>query len=123
MTQRQSQSNMALKGLGGAILVIQVIDIAIHAATQQIETLRVASNLLILAWVAVVMLGKIREKFTVVASSTIGTYLALNVIFLLREGLTNPNQGGELRVMLFVLVGVTVVLSSVLTLFGREKRD
>jgi len=100
------------KGLILAIIIIlvQLFDIAIHAATDQLEPLRVVSNLIILAWVFVMLSGKLSEKIKPVTLGSIGTYLGLNLIFLALEGLTNPNTGAP-RSMLFLLVILTTVLS------------
>lgn len=122
MTQQPSQLNAVAKGLLGGILLIQVFDIGIHVATNQIEPLRIASNLIILAWTVVILAGKIHEKVVLATGVTVFTYLACNILFLLREGVTNPNQGGNFRVVLFVLVGVTVGLSVVLAILLSQKR-
>lgn len=48
-------------------------------------------------------------------------YLVLNIIFLMLEGITNAEQGGGLRVTLFVLVLLTATLSTLLTyLYGKD---
>lgn len=94
------------------IAVIQLFDILVHAATNQLEILRVASNGIILLWLALVFLNKLNATALPRALGFVGLYLFLNVLFLAREGVTNPAQGGELRVMLFVLVFLTVTLSA-----------
>ena len=43
-----SNFNNTSKSLGVAITIVQLFDIAIHAATNQLEPLRVVSNLIIL---------------------------------------------------------------------------
>jgi hypothetical protein len=101
--------------MGGIIVLLvglQLFDVVIHAATDQLETLRVASNVIILAWLIVVISGRINARAVQAAAGAIGAYLGLNVLFLALEGVTNPNQGGELRVTLFLLVFLTVVLST-----------
>jgi len=85
------------------IILVQLFDIAIHAATDQLEPLRVISNLIILAWIFVLLAGKLGEKIKSITLGSIGAYLGLNIIFLALEGLTNPNNG-TLRVTLFLLV-------------------
>ncbi|MDM8521016.1 hypothetical protein QUF64_13285 [Anaerolineales bacterium HSG6] len=109
-----------LKGLGTGIAVIQLFDIAIHAASDQLEPMRVVSNLIILAWVFVLISGKLSKKIKSVALGSIGTYLGLNLIFLALEGLTNPNTGAP-RSMLFLLVILTTALSTVL--FTQLKKN
>ena len=91
-----------------SIALIQIFDIIIHAATNQIEIIRVVSNLIILLWLGISVLGKFNNKFSFIPVSV---YLLLNIIFLAQNGLTNPQQAGELRITLFFLVFLTVVMS------------
>jgi hypothetical protein len=106
--------------LGIGIAIIQLLDILIHAATNQLEILRVSSNIIILVWLAVITMGKIKANSLPMAVCAIGVYLILNVIFLAIEGVTNVEQGGGLRVALFVLVFLTVTLSSLFTYLQRK---
>ncbi len=122
MTHPFVRVNAFVKGLVGGLFLIQVFDVGIHAATNQIEPLRIASNLMISAWIALILLGTTVGKRILVAAGFVFTYIGLNCLFLLREGVTNPNRGGELRVVLFGLVGVTVALSVVLATLLRQKR-
>ncbi len=123
MTQPPSPWNVFAKGLVGAILLIQVFDIVIHVATNQIEPLRITSNLIIFAWIALIMSGKFIDNLFQTTGVFLFAYLACNGLFLVREGVTNPNQGGQLRVVLFVLVGVTVGLSVMLAVFRRQSKQ
>ena len=50
-------ANAILKTFGIGIALIQLFDIFIHAATNQLEIIRVISNLVILLWLAVIMLN------------------------------------------------------------------
>ena len=104
-----------LKTLGIGIAVIQLTDIIIHAASNQLEIIRVSSNLIILLWLMVFMLNWYKTKFPQISISSIGLYVILNFIFLAREGLTNPEQGGSLRITLFLLMFLTVTLSALMT--------
>ena len=52
-----------------------------------------------------------KTKFLQISIGSIGLYLILNLIFLAQEGLTNPAQGGNLRITLFLLVFLTATLS------------
>ncbi|HCK65418.1 MAG TPA: hypothetical protein DHW49_04075 [Anaerolineae bacterium] len=92
------------------ISLIQIFDILIHAGTNQIEIIRILSNVIILLWLAISASGKLNLKFSLVP---LAFYLFLNIIFLAQNGLTNPQQGGELRIILFVLVISTVLFSGV----------
>ncbi len=111
---KPNNSTTLLKTLGIAIALLQLFDIAIHAATDQLEFLRVLSNVIILLWLAVTALEWRNAKGVLAAISAVGAYFILNLIFLAREGLTNPEQGGGVRVMLLLLVFLTVASSSVL---------
>ena len=111
---KHNTSNTLLKVFGIAIALLQVSDIAIHAATDQLEFLRVSSNVIIFLWLAMLASGKGNIKAGLAAISAVGAYLILNFIFLAREGFTNPEQGGGLRVMLLLLVFLTVSSSSAL---------
>ncbi len=99
--------------LGLAIALVQLFDIAIHVATNQVEPLRILSNIIILLWVAAGVLGWLKARFRPTAVAAVSAYLLLNLIFLALEGVTNEAQGGDLRVMLFVLISLTVGLSAV----------
>lgn len=90
------------------ITFIQIFDIIIHTVTNQIEIIRVLSNVIILLWLAISASGKFNQKFSLLP---VAFYLLLNIIFLTQNGLTNPQQGDELRGMLFVLVISTVLFS------------
>ncbi len=118
MSKNTSTTSLS-KALGIGIAILQVLDIVVHAATDQLEILRVSSNGIILLWLAVVMFGKFNSK--VPALGSVGAYLLLNIIFLAREGVTNPGQGGGLRVALFLFVIVTTVLSMVLAFTHKDQ--
>ena len=60
---KQGNSTMILRLLGIGIALIQLFDIIIHAATNQIEPLRVSSNIIVFLWLAVVASGRINAKF------------------------------------------------------------
>ncbi len=108
------------KILGVVIILIQLFDIFIHAVTDQLEPLRVIANLIILAWVFLLLLGKLSEKIKSLTLGSIGAYLGLNIIFLALEGLINPNTG-TLRGTLFLLVILTTALSA--GLFTQLKKN
>jgi len=103
-----------VKGLGFGIAIIQLLDIIIHAATNQLEIIRVTSNVIILLWLAFVASGRANIRFRGIAIRSISLYLILNIIFLESEGLTNAEQGGGFRLALFLLMFLTLVLSTAL---------
>ena len=111
---KPNNSTTLLKALGIAIALLQLFDIAIHAVTNQLEFLRISSNVIILFWLAVSASEWRSAKGVLAAISAVGAYFILNLVFLAREGLTNPEQGGGVRVMLLLLVFLTVASSGVL---------
>ena len=113
---QQPQLSAASKGLSVGIIGIQLFDIAVHVATDQLEPMRVASNILIMVWVTASLAGRGREHFVPTAVGAIGGYFLLNSLFLATEGLQNA---GEPRTMLFLLVCSTVALSILLTALVR----
>jgi hypothetical protein len=54
----------------------------------------------ILLWLDITDFGRLADKFRWLAWVSTGIYLLLNLVFLALEGLTNPEQGGALRVAL-----------------------
>lgn len=110
----QNKSNVS-KWLGVVIILIQLFDIIIHVSGNQAEPIRIASNVVIIVWIVSTLAGWLKERFRHISIAAIGTYLILNLVFLAQNGLTNPEQGGALRVMLFVLVFLTVTVSALFT--------
>ena len=110
-----------LKILGVGIALLQLFDILIHAATDQLEILRVTSNIIVLVWLTIAAAGKFSGKFLQIAMGSVSAYLILNITFLALEGVRNMEQGGELRVTLFLLVFLTTALSALL-IYIRGRR-
>jgi hypothetical protein len=104
------------------IVIIQLFDIVLHAETGQLEIIRVTSNLVILTWLAILISGRWKTKFLPASFAVIGAYLMLNAIFLAQEGIVNVEQGGGLRVTLFLLVFFTTVLSALL-IYTQTSRE
>ena len=104
-----------LKLLGVTIILIQLFDMFIHVSTDQVEPIRITSNIIIIVWIITALIGLLKEQLRAISIATIGTYFFLNAIFLAQNGLTNPEQGGALRTMLFLLVLLTVTLSTLFT--------
>jgi hypothetical protein len=94
------------------LALLQIVDLLLHAATGQLEPLRVTANLIILLWLGFFASGSLKTHRAALLAT--GSYLALNLLFLALNGVTNPAQGGELRITLFGLVFVTAGLSGVL---------
>ena len=98
-----------------AIVLVQIFDIAIHAATDQLEPLRVTSNVVVFVWLVLTASGKISAYVRQIDVASVGVYLLLNALFLSQAGLMNPAQGGAVRWMLLVLVTLTLTLALWLT--------
>lgn len=101
--------------LAALIALVQVFDIWVHVATDQIEPIRIASNMFIFVWLGIVVSGRMNQMAWRLMGGFVGIYVLLNIVFLSQEGLTNPENNDEFRTVLFVLVGVTVALSVWLT--------
>lgn len=102
----------------GALALVQVVDIGLHAATGQAEAMRITANAAILVWLAVAAVGRGRTAHRWLGAAALAIYLLLNALFLAQAGLTNPAQGGAPRVALFVLVALTLGLSGALLVRG-----
>jgi hypothetical protein len=120
MTQQRNTTRM-LWILGVAIAVVQVVDIVIHAATDQVEILRILSNLIVLFWVVGVVWGRFKTGSLPMSVGAVGVYLLLNLTFLALEGVTNPAQGDAPRIMLFLLVLLTLGLSGWLVVVNGKR--
>lgn len=97
------------KTLSIGLVLVQLADVALHVATGQFEPMRVVASLVLAAWALMAAKAKIAAGWGALA-----VYLGLNALFLLQNGFTNPEQGGALRITLFVLVlvstGLTVLI-------------
>ena len=71
---KKTNSTVIMKNIGVAIVVTQLLDIIIHAATNQLEPLRVTSNIIILAWLAIMVSGKFHDKSLLMAVASIAAY-------------------------------------------------
>ena len=109
------------KMIGICLILIQMADMFIHAAADQLELIRVAANIIILLWMTVLLFGHFNSAPLISSIGALGAYLLLNVVFLAREGFTNPEQGGSPRSILFALVLSTIVLSIVLAFKSNKK--
>ena len=107
-----------MKGLRGleptiafSLAAIQIVDIVVHAATGQLEPLRVTSNVIILLWLAMLMTGRLGISAETVGAIAVAAYILLNVLFVAFEGVVNSAQGGAPRIVLVVLLLLTAGLS------------
>ena len=94
----------------GALALVQVADIGLHAATNQAEAIRITANVAILVWLAVTAVWRGRTARRWLGAAALTIYLLLNALFLAQAGLTGAAQGGAPRAALFVLVALTLLL-------------
>jgi len=91
-----------------ALVLLQGVDVSVHAAAGQIEPLRVVASVLIAGWAIVAVVRRDAARGLVVQAA-LGAYLLLNAVFVALEGVTNPDQSGAVRWPLFALVAATTV--------------
>jgi hypothetical protein len=103
-----------VNALSLAIVAVQVFDIVIHVATNQAEPIRITANLLLIAWAGLIDTDRFRSQLQRSGALLVAAYVVLNLVFLFQEGFTNPNQGGEPRLMMLILVALSTALSAVL---------
>ena len=99
------------------LLLLQVIDIAIHLATNQVEAVRVTSNLCIAAGalVGTLVAGGVARLLMVLGGLA---YAALNLLFLVQHGVINP-ANDAIRVPMFAFVFASLALYALMSLSRR----
>ena len=114
------QINQTIWRLGIAIVLIQLFDIIIHVATNQVEPIRIAASVIISAWIGLVFWNKLGKSFAVISQAAMTIYIILNVIFINTAGVTNPTNDSP-RLTLFAIVTLTTILATWLyTICKRE---
>jgi len=106
------------KLLGAGVVLVQFLDILLHVRIDQAEPLRIASNVIMIAWIVALFLG---QKARNMALGATGIYHLLNLVFLMQHGFTNADLGGAPRTGLFVFVLATLALSGLLISRLRDK--
>lgn len=101
-----------------ALVIVQLFDIAVHIATDQVEPIRIASNVVLAAWALWAVFAQLSRP---IGWIVIAVFLGLNALFLAQNGLTNPDMGDAPRTPLFVLVGLSALLAMVINTQKREK--
>ena len=92
----------------GAVMAVQILDVGLHIAINEVEILRVMSNaLLLIATSLGVFLT--RSSRAVLWGGAIG-YVVLNLVFVALFGLENPATGVN-RAPLFVFMAVSLWLT------------
>jgi hypothetical protein len=95
--------------LPGVLAAVTIFDIVIHVASDQVEPLRITGNAVVLAAsLAMLAVPRLRRAWVAIAAGSAN--LALNAVFIAREGI------GTLG---WILVGTTTVLCVAIAVRGR----
>jgi hypothetical protein len=86
------------------LIFLQIIDITVHVLSDQIEPLRILANALVIIWF--IQIYKYKSKNLGYLVTT--TYLGLNTLFLVLNGLSN---NGEPRIFFWISISLTVLIS------------
>ncbi|MGA0236042.1 MAG: hypothetical protein ACO3NE_10680 [Alphaproteobacteria bacterium] len=100
------------------VVMVQLLDMAVHVFSNQAEPSRIASNLILAA--GVLFAGRMdggRSQLILILSILV--YAVLNLVFLVQNGMVNTATGSA-RIPLFGFVIVSLVLSSLLV-YRRPK--
>lgn len=103
------------------IIILQLADILVHLLTNQFELTRVISNGLVIAWVLFIQLKIHKIFFNLVTSITLSIYIIFNGLFVLENGIINPNNL-SLRLPLILFVLLTIILVIILTIKETYER-
>ena len=85
------------------IAAIQVVDVAVHILSDQVEPLRIAANIAVIAWALVSALNLSKKQSMV----NLSVFIVLNLVFLLQNGIAND---GSPRIFFWGAVASTVLL-------------
>jgi len=98
-----------------ALIILQILDIAVHVATDQVEVVRIISSVAIILW-AVAILGQTLASVQIPSRALMALCvvvllinLVLNIVFLVQEG---PMNEGRPRIPLFLFVLITLGLGA-----------
>lgn len=91
-----------------AVLVVNVFDIALHVAIDDVEPLRIAGNVVVLL-AAILMLTMSRARQALVPLIAGSVSLALNLVFIATEGI-GPLGGVLVATTSLLLAGATLAL-------------
>lgn len=92
-----------------ALLIgLQIMDVAVHVAAQQIEPIRITSNAIIALGAIIAVLGAASVSRLVLLLSA-AAYFVLNAVFLIQNGVVNPATASP-RIPLFVFVFGSLLL-------------
>lgn len=88
------------------VLFIQAVDVSIHLASGQVESLRISASVMLLIGSWMILASPGGAKGVGIANGF--AFLVLNGVFLSVSGVSNP-ETGTLRTPLFVLVTFSIM--------------
>ncbi len=91
------------------LIFVQIIDVAVHIATDQVETLRIISNSMIVLWAG----WLIHKTIKLVDYGLVGSYILLTLFFIMLNGITNDSGP---RIFFLGSVTITLAISALLIL-------
>lgn len=101
-------------GVSFLIIVIQIVDVFTHALTNQLEMIRVQSNIVIVLWTIFLYLKTSKFSKRLLSTLSISIYLILNFLFIFQFGIINQ-YSGDYRIALILFVISTASLSFIQT--------
>lgn len=104
--------------VGGLLLLVQTLDVAVHVAAEQVEPVRILSNCLLVGFGGLALAVDSRRQTLLWFGATL--YLLLNLLFLGDHGIVNPRTD-SLRIPLFGFVVVSLGLTAWLSRLGTAK--
>ena len=88
------------------VLFIQAVDVFIHVASGQIETLRISASVMLVIGAWMILASPGGAKGVGIANGF--AFVLLNGVFLSVSGVSNPETGG-FRIPLFVLMSASLL--------------
>lgn len=92
----------------GAVIAVQLVDIGIHIAADEVEPMRVLSNAVLIIGVSLGVFASQNGRMVILGSALI--YVVLTLVFVALFGLVNPVSGVS-RVPLFAFVALSLWLT------------
>lgn len=122
LIMKLTKTNIIQKyGISILIISVQILDIIVHFLTNQLEMIRVQSNIVIMMWTIFLFIQTRAFSKSMITTISISIYLILNLLFIFQYGLVN-SLSGDLRIALIMFVLLTVSLAFIQTNQLKIKR-
>lgn len=122
LIMKLTKTNIIQKyGISILIISVQILDIIVHFLTNQLEMIRVQSNIVIMMWTIFLFIQTRAFSKSMITTISISIYLILNLLFIFQYGLVN-SLSGNLRIALILFVLLTVSLAFIQTNQLKIKR-